>query len=141
MEVSLVIQEHIESVWPKIEEYMHGAAKYTYGRFTKEDILVEVLTKPQQLWIAFDEQDNNAIYGAVVTEIIDYPRMRALVMHFTGGKDLPKWKAEMLSLLRRFSKDQGCSIIESYGRPGWEKVFKDDGHTKRFTFYELPVEN
>jgi hypothetical protein len=67
--------------------------------------------------------------------------MRALVMHFTGGKDLPKWKTKMLSLLRRFSKDQGCSIIESYGRPGWEKVFKDDGHRKRFTFYELPVEN
>jgi len=141
MQASLIPTEHIPDVWSKIEEYMQGAADYTYGRFTKEDILAGTLTKPQQLWIAFDEQDNNAIYGAVVTEIIDYPRMRALVMHFTGGKDLPKWKTEMLSLLRRFSKDQGCSIIESYGRPGWEKVFKDDGYRKPFTFYELPVEN
>ncbi len=138
MYVSYIPTEHVEAVWPSIEEYMDGAAKYTYGRFTKEDILAGLMTKPQQLWIAFD--DENAIYGAVVTQVCEYPRMNTLVMHFTGGRELPKWKSEMLELMQKFARDNNCTLIESYGRNGWGKVFKDDGFRERFMFYELPVE-
>lgn len=131
--------EYIESVWPKIEEYLNGAAKYTYGRFTIEDIKQGLYTKDQQLWIAYDDETEEA-YGAVVTQILTYPRMKTLVMHFTGGIELPRWKNQMLGLLQQFARDNGCVVIESYGRDGWEKVFKDDGFRKRFMFYELPVE-
>jgi hypothetical protein len=137
MEVSLVPVEYIESVWPSIEEYAKGAAMYTYGRFTSDDIKQGVLTKPQQLWVAFD---NDEMYGMVVTEVSEYPQLKTLVMHFTGGKDLIKWKSSMLKLLQRFAKDHGCNVIESYGREGWGKVFAEDGFVKRFMFYELPVE-
>ena len=113
MEVSLVLPEYIESIWPQIEDYMQGAAKYTYGRFNSAEIHEGLYTKPQQLWIAFDKEDNNKIYGAVITEIIVYPRMSTLMMHFTGGEKLPRWKEPMLKLLQRFAKDHGCSVIES----------------------------
>ena len=96
-----------------------------------------MFVKPQELWIAFE---NEVIYGVVVTEIVEYPQMKALVMHFTGGKELPKWKDEMLALLQKYARDKQCSIIESYGRRGWGNVFKNDGYKERFTFYELPVE-
>lgn len=138
MEVSLVPVEYIESVWDRLEDYAKGAAAYTYGRFTSDDIRLGVLTKPQQLWVAFEGEE---VYGMVVTEVFEYPHIRALTMHFTGGRDLPMWKEPMLKLLQRFGKDNGCTIIESYGRPGWEKVFKNDGFKQRFVFYELPVEN
>ncbi len=137
MQVSLVPVEYIENVWPSIEAYLDGAATYTYGRFTVADIKNGIMTTPQQLWIAFDGDD---VYGAVVTEVCVYPQMSTLIMHFTGGKQLPKWKTEMLELLQRFAKDNGCTTIESYGRRGWEKVFKNDGFKSRFMFYELPVE-
>ena len=137
MQVSVVLPEHIELVWPNIEQYMVGAAQYTYNRFNTDDIKKDLITKPQQLWIAYDEEK---IYGAVVTEIIVYPRMNTLMMHFTGGEKLPRWKQPMLKLLQRFAKDHGCSVIESYGRPGWEKVFRNDGYKEVFKFYELPVE-
>jgi hypothetical protein len=45
MEVTLVPTEHIEMIWPKIESYMKGAADYTYGRFTEEDIKQELIKK------------------------------------------------------------------------------------------------
>lgn len=137
MQVSLVPTEHVNTVWPDIEEYMKGAADYSYGRFTVDDIKEGLLTKPQQLWIAFDDRK---IYGAVVTEIYAYPQSVALTMHFTGGVQLDKWKDQMLALLQRFGKDHNCTMIESYGRPGWEKIFKNDGFKTRFIFYELPVE-
>lgn len=140
MQVTLVPLEYTEWIWPKIEDYMKGAADYTYGRFNVEDIKSEYIKKQgtQQLWVAYEDENN--IYGAVVTEVSQYPRLRTLVMHFTGGKDLPKWKDDMLKLLQQFAADNGCDVIESYGRGGWAKVFQNDGYKKRFIFYELPVE-
>jgi len=140
MQVTWVPTEHIEFVWPNIREYMMGAAEFTFGRFTAEDIKNELLRRQgeQQLWIAFEDKDN--FYGAVVTEVYQYPQMRALIMHFTGGKQLPKWKKPMLEILQQFAADNECDVIESYGRPGWAKVFKKDGYEQRFIFYELPVE-
>lgn len=114
---------------------MQGAAKYTYGRFEAEDIKEGLSNKDQQLWIAFDD----SIKGAVITEIIQYPRMRTLVMHFTGGKELQSWKDPMLNTLQSYAKDKGCDSIESYGRRGWERIFKHDGFKSRFMYYELPV--
>lgn len=140
MQVSLIPLEYTEWVWPKIEEYMKGAADYTYGRFEVGDIKDGVIAGAgkQQLWAAFESEDD--VYGAVVTEVWQYPRMRTLIMHFTGGRELPKWKDQMLELLQKFAADQGCDAIESFGRGGWAKVFQKDGYKKRFIFYELPVE-
>lgn len=135
MNVSIVLPEHYDNVWQSIHEYMEGAAKYTHGRFNVEDIKYRLYNSNQQLWIAYDDK----VYGAVVTEIIDYPQMRALVMHFTGGIDLLSWKDEMLAMLREFAKDNHCKTIESSGRIGWKRVFKDDGFKSKFMFYELPV--
>ena len=115
---------------------MVGAAKYTHGRFKVEDIKQQLYkNNNQQLWIAYDDK----VYGAVITEIITYPQMKTLIMHFTGGVELPKWKDDMLALLRRFAKDRQCKVIESYGRTGWKRIFKNDGFNSKFMFYELPV--
>lgn len=140
MQVSLVPLQYTEWVWPKIEEFMKGAADYTYGRFEVDDIKNGVLQSEgnQQLWVAYENEED--VYGAVVTEVWQYPKMRTLIMHFTGGRELPKWKDDMLKLLQQFAADQGCDVIESYGRGGWAKVFQSDGYKKRFIFYELPVE-
>jgi len=137
MIITVVLPEDYDNVWHLIHEYMVGAAKYTHGRYTVEDIKRCLSENPmQQLWVAYDDK----VYGAVITEIIQYPQMKALVMHFTGGIELPKWKDDMLILLRRFAKDYGCKTIESFGRTGWKRVFKNDGFKSKFMFYELSVE-
>jgi len=138
MQVSIVDTKDIERIWPFIEGYMKRAAKYTYGRFEAEDIKEGLLKQPQQLWIAFDDKK---IYGAVVTEVIKYPRMTALTAHFLAGIQFETWKEPMLKIVQQFGKDNGCKLIDSYGRPGWERVWANYGYTKRFIFYELPLEN
>jgi hypothetical protein len=60
-------------------------------------------------------------------------------MQFTGGVELKKWKKPMLELLQRWARDNGCEKIESPGRPGWARVFRDDGYEAKFITYELPV--
>jgi hypothetical protein len=136
MEVSLVPREYIDGCWGQIEGYLEGAAKYTYGRFSVDDIKDCITDYDYQLWIAFED---DKIYGAVVTEIVQYPRCKMLAMQFTGGIELKKWKDPMLSLLKRWARDNGCDKIESPGRPGWARVFKNDGYEAKFITYELPV--
>jgi|TARA_R110000822_G_scaffold322_11_gene1362 hypothetical protein len=138
MQISLVPVEHIELVWPKIQGYMERAAKYTYGRFLAEDIKSDLFTRSntQQLWIAFEGSD---FYGAYVTEIVQYPRLKTCVIHFLGGKQFKKWGWLGLEILQKFATEQGCEVMESFGRPGWGKIWKDDGYVPRYTLYELPV--
>ena len=45
----MVPKAHVEVVWSKIEKYVEGAAKYTYGRFTTNVIKQGILDKPAKL--------------------------------------------------------------------------------------------
>ena len=138
MNILLIKKEDYLKVFYKIDNFLELAANYSFGRFGANHIKDNLLLKNKQLWIAFDKTD---VYGFVVTEVVKYPKITALVMHFTAGKKLSKWKDKMLSELKDFAKQKECKTIESYGRPGWAKVFKNDGYKQQFIFYELPVEN
>lgn len=136
MEVTLVPTEHVEPVWPMIEHYMDQAAEYTFGRYTTDDIKGSLLNFDHHLWMAFKGEE---IKGVVVTNFVQYPRLRSLVMQFTAGEDLKEWKGPMLDLLQRWAYDNNCDKIESSGRPGWPRVLKEDGANVLWHTYELPV--
>lgn len=136
MQVTLVPREYIDDVWGRIERFMGMAAEYTFGRYTADDIKDSILNYEHDLWMAFDGED---IKGVVVTNFVQYPRMRCLAMQFTAGEDLKDWKAPMLALLQRWARDNNCDKIESSGRPGWPRVLRDDGAEVLWHTYELPV--
>lgn len=138
MQIAKIPNHEVDLIWNQIKDYVEDAAKYTYGRFTANDIRNGIKNNlNQQLWVAHDDE---IIHGFVVTEPIDYPQLKAMIMLFIGGFDLHLWKDNMLSTIQKFAYSIGCDIIESQGRPGWERLFKNDGYKKRFVAYELPVE-
>lgn len=136
MEVSIVPNEYVEGCWEQIEGYLEGAAKYTYGRYTVDDIKDCITDYDYNLWIAYED---NKIYGAVVTQFIHYPRCKMLSMQFCGGVELKRWKAPMLDILQRWARDNGCVAVEYTGRTGWVKIFKNDSCITRFVTCELPT--
>jgi len=140
MRVSMVPKDLLHTCWEQIEGYLEKAAEYTYGRYTVEDIKDCITDYDHDLWVAYkNEESGIEFYGAVVTSIDSYPRKKVLAMHFTGGKELSEWKDLMLKFLREWAQDNHCDCIESTGRSGWAKVFKDDGYAQICTTYELPV--
>ena len=136
MQVSMVPSDMVNTCWDQIEKYLQGAAKYTYGRYTADDMREMVEDGSHQLWVAFED---GKIYGAVITTISSYPRKRFLSLAFCGGVQLKLWKDPILDILRRFAKDMACDAIESTARPGWERIFKTDGYKKHWVAFELPV--
>jgi hypothetical protein len=136
IEVSMVPTQHIDTCWEQIKPYMEKAAKYTYGRFTADDIYDSIVEHGYHLWVAFDEE---IILGAVVTQFMVYPKRKTLSMTFCGGTHLHNWKDPMLALLQKFAADMSCDGIESTARKGWAKIFKSDGYKERWVTFELPV--
>lgn len=138
MQVSLVPREHVPECWSDVEGHLKKAAEYTFGRYEVDDIFDAIMDYDYHLWIAFDEQ---GIHGAVVTKFVHYPRRKYLDMVFTGGERLVEWKDPMLKLLQAWAFDNHCDGIESTGRPGWAKIFANDGHKVVWHTYELPAAN
>lgn len=136
MQVSMVPNEHVDTVWESVKDYLDGAAQYTHGRYTIDDIYVCIKEYDYTLWIAFDEEK---IKAAVVTNFAHYPRKKYLVMTFCGGDQLDQWKDPMLTLLQRFAYDTQCDGIEATARLGWTKIFKSDGHKPLWQTFQLPA--
>lgn len=136
IKVSAVAIEHIDTCWEKLIPYLRGAAFYTYGRYTVEDMYKEVKAGTTVLWIAFDE---DKFYGAVITNIVVYPQCTFLNMAFCGGKTIRLWKDDMLEILKQYANANHCIGIESSGRPGWAKIFKNNGYKANWVTYELPI--
>jgi len=136
IEVSMVPAQYIDTCWSRIEKFMEGAAVYTYGRYSSDDMYNCVEDGSHQLWVAYEGQE---FKGAVVTHIIVYPKRKLLAMAFCGGVKLHEWKDPMLAMFRRFAKDMGCDGIEATARKGWAKVFKNDGYKQNWVTFELPV--
>ena len=136
IQVSMVPPQYVDTCWKEIEPYMEKAAEYTYGRYTSDDIYDSLKEYDHQLWVAFN---GDKIKGAVVTNIITYPKRKVLCMSFCGGVELKSWKAPMLELLKKFAKDVGCDGIEATARRGWAKVFENDGYKGHWVTFELPI--
>jgi|TARA_R100000988_G_C3893079_1_gene113766 hypothetical protein len=137
IQVSYVPREYINSCWKQVEGYLKKATEYTHGRYEVEDLYLAVCEFGHLLWIAFDEKE---IKGAVITNVIVYPKKTYLCLAFCGGKEFSTWKDPMLQMLRNWAKDNGCQGLEAVGRKGWTKVFKHQGHKFLWDTFELPLD-
>lgn len=138
MQVALIPTEQVYNVWSRTYPFMEKAAEYTYGRYLPEDILDSIVQYDHHLWLAFEGED---IKGITVTRFAQYPRIRCLDMVFCAGDEGMEWKDPMLKILQHWAYDNHCDRIESSGRVGWAKIFKNDGYKALWQVYELPVAN
>ena len=138
MNVIIVPKEHREVIFPKVKQYLDKAAKLSGGRLSIEEIENNVFNKEHQLWIAFNDVE---IVAAADTEIIQYSKIKTLVGHFIGGKDLESWKQPIVDAMAAFGKTEGCDRIEFMGRRGWGKPLKKIGWKETYRVYEYYLEN
>lgn len=135
--VTMIPQDHVRLMWPRVRWFMERAADYTYGRYEADDILFGLENYNHHLWVAFEP--HSGVKGAVVTGLKKYPRKLYLDLIFIGGEEGMSWKDEMLKVLRCWARDNDCDGIESTGRFGWAKIFKNDGYHAIGQAFELPL--
>ena len=136
MQVSMVPNDHVDVVWDSIKDYLEGAAQYTYGRYTVDDIYDCIKEYDYTLWIAFDE---DKIKAAVLTNFTHYPHKKYLNMAFCGGEEINTWIEPVIKMLQCWAFDNKCDGLEATARLGWAKVFKNDGYKPLWQTFQLPA--
>lgn len=68
--------------------------------------------------------------SAGVTEIVEYPRRKALIFWLAGG-DLSDLMANIEPVARAWGEAQGCTLFMGYAvdRPGWSRALQRHGYT------------
>lgn len=88
------------------------------GEYHIQDIRDRVLSGDLQLWAGEGY--------AAVTEVLNYPQRRVVLVHLAAGELAPVLEAE--GELCKFAKVVGATGIELIGRKGWTKVLKEHGY-------------
>lgn len=113
-------QEQLE----RLRHHVEAALEYSGGTHDFEDVVQMVEDHRLQLWPAKD--------SVVLTEIIDYPRLKNL-HYFLAGGDLDEL-SKMRPLIESWGKSVGCTRVTLAGRRGWAKTFlKDEGYSPQWS--------
>ena len=124
-QVSIIPQPALDMVQKDAEQLLASALERSDGRHDFMSIMAGLGTGRYQLWMAFDEM--NSPIGALITTIERYPLMDMLNLLFCGGESLENWHEEMLEVLERFAKENGCDGMELVGRYGWKPFLEKFG--------------
>jgi hypothetical protein len=124
-----VFADDVLSVWDRIAPLLEKAIHYSDGKYNLEKIKEGVLARILQVWVA---ERTNTITTCMVTEIKNYPTDTRLTVVFYAGESVKEYM-HFKEVLYQWAREHGCSSVELYGRPGWERVLKEDNFEKIHT--------
>jgi len=119
-DAQVMIHQELERCRPWIE----AALEYSGGTHDFGDIASAVMTGHMQLW--------PAPKGCMVTEIITYPKIKALHIFLAGGE--LRQLLQMEDSIASWAKSQNCGRITLNGRPGWKRVLEKRNAKVTHTF-------
>lgn len=121
--VTGVLSHRINEVWPAVAPIIERALEFGDGKYALTDIHRFLEEQACQLWII---HNTAGIAGALVTQIVNYPQDRRLCFFACAGVEADKW-LHLNEVIKCYAREQGCSSVEIYGRPGWVKKMKPYG--------------
>lgn len=124
MDAMWVAKPDVHKVWAKVEPMLLGALKKNIPLWNTDDILEGVMKDELQLWIVYEDEDEE-ILGAVITQITIFPRGKLVNVFLLGGNNIRLWKDKMAEKIEKFAREEGCTYLQAIGRKGWLPLFPD----------------
>jgi len=124
MEAMWVGKPDVAKIWAQVEPMLLGALKKNIPLWNTDDILEGIMKDEMQLWIAY-EDDEKKLYGAVITQIMNYPRGKLVNVFLLGGNNIRMWKEKMAEKIEIFAREENCLYLQAIGRKGWQPLFPD----------------
>lgn len=113
--------EAVITLWPAVlpfvERYFEKSKEH---RWNADDLLNALLDRNMQLWVI---DNDDGIETVVITEILNYPRVRECNVFMISGKMTARddWR-EVVEEVVEWAAAQGCHYISSMARKGSEKA-------------------
>lgn len=122
--------------WPTIYPMVESAMELTFGEYSMQDILLQLMQGVMQLWVAVDE--NKDVCGLWLTEIHETPQRRICHCWLLVGRDLKHWQGG-LERVEEWAASKGCSLLQGFCRPGLGKIAKSLGFRVRREVVYKPI--
>jgi len=129
MEILYTPQDHIDTVWLHARPHIEAGLSFGRGEYEPEDILADLHRGRMQLWCIMEP---HGMPGAIVTQIISYPRKRAMRLTACGGERMQEWLKLAHDEIEAWARRQGVDFVEFYGRRGWLRIFSAYGFTPAY---------
>jgi hypothetical protein len=130
----LIPTDKIKQVENFIKDSIDKALKFGGNHYNLEDVLKLLYDGTAQLWILWNEKKKTKYQGCIVSKILERPNSKSLNLFIVTGQDRKLWQ-DKITVLEDFAKQEGCSHLETYARPGWSRILKK--HNYKTTHYLL----
>lgn len=112
----------LKNYWRVIEPMIASATPVAIGRYLPIDVLEMVDKGTVQGWLVVETTKLTfTILAVIVTQIVNYPRRKGLLIFLCAGKEMHRWFDLARNELLRFAKGNGCDHWELEGRKGWSR--------------------
>lgn len=124
IEAIWVHKNQLDKVWLTVEPLLKSAIMKWLPVWDTQDFYAQIMDDTKQLWIAVDNE-KESVCGAVVTEVVQYPKAKVVNVVLLGGNNIREWKDIMGEKIEEFSNNEDCYALQSMGRKGWQALFPD----------------
>ena len=119
-----VIPTVLPQLWDGVIPLFEKGIKYWDVFMELEDIYKLIQSGKYDLWLVMENTD---VLLAILTEILNYPRVKVLRILYVGGTDLDR-ALEALDQLELWAKRDGATRCEVSGRMGWIRKLHSRGY-------------
>jgi len=109
--------------WDDVKEGLQLALDVDNNKYTLDYLKQAIEEKRMQLWCIH----NGNLYAAFVTRITNYPNAKVLECMALTGRRPQLWIGLLLDSMYQYAKENGCTLMETGGRKGWERLFRKHG--------------
>ena len=130
----IIPTDKIKEVENFVTNSIDKALKFSGNHYNLDDVLKQLYDGTAQLWILWNEKKKTKYQGCIVSKILERPNSKSLNLFIVTGQDRKLWQ-DKITVLEDFAKQEGCSHLETYARPGWSRILKK--HNYKTTHYLL----
>lgn len=116
--------DKVEELWDVVSPLIESAM--SRDAYPTNDILSKLLSSDMQLWMC--GTDKGSDLSICITEIAESPIGNICRVRYIAGSQVREWLGELSDTIEPWAKANGCVMIETYGRKGWERYSKEYGY-------------
>ena len=136
MIISVVPREALGIVWGDVAKLMNRSVETSSGKYHIDDLYHGINRGQYVLWVIMD---GNEPIAAITTSVISYPGRKAMAMDWIGGRRMKEWLPMAVETLSEYSRKNGCSHIEGYGRKAWGRWLSKYGWKPEYIAYRMEL--
>jgi hypothetical protein len=118
--IGLIPPEVFDLYGGQAESLLRASLRWCHGEYDLDDALDDLWARGS---FAAGEVRDGALCSLVVLRVIEYPRLRSLLIQFGAGKNLGR----LLPFVRDFARAQRCARSETRCRKSVGRLFIRNG--------------